>query len=293
MAQAGITKRDLVVGGIVAVAVHALLGVAMAFAPAGNTGAPPPEKQEKEGCAGVVSPSCVVAGAHKKKPPALPKRDEPQVTEDRRCPEPARRLLRRDEEQPPPVSVDLLQAQLVAALGDENAKPRADVGSHAGTGGQHVDKPVEKLEKAIGTESKLGQILDEDKGGDARKKKLGAILGIAGGAKDGEGKVNMTGTAYIRVVKQSIQAHFEAPAHIPPWELAGLLVRVRIERMTATGTVLAYSLAKKSGNDAYDDAVSSYMAGYKSGMRTLPVPPDDILEQINSRGFTIDFAVKH
>lgn len=288
MAQAGMTKRDVVVGSIVAVAVHALLGVAMAFAPAADTGAPAAQKQEKEGCAGVVSPSCVVAGAKKKKPQALAKRDEPEVTEDRRCPEPARRLLRRDEEPAPAVEVDLLQAQLVAALGEENGKPRAEVGSLS----QHIAKPLEKLEKAIATESKLGQILDEDKGGDARKKKLGAILGIAGGSKDGEGKINMSGSAYIRVVKQSIQGHFQAPAHIPPWELAGLVARVRIERMTATGTVLAYSVAKKSGNDMFDDAVASYMAGYKSGMRTLPAPPDDILQQINSRGFTIDFAVK-
>ena len=288
---AGVSRRSVVIGAGVAVAVHALLGVALALAPAGESGAPPPEQQEKEGCASVVSPSCIgLPGVKKQKAPP-PKKEDQVDAEARRCPEPVRRLLRREEEPPPPVEVDLLQAQLVAALGDENAKQRADIGAHPGTGGQHA--PDKKLAEAMGEQSKLGSILEKDEGGEARKKKLGNIIGTATGSKDGEGKVNMSGSAYIRVVKQSVTSKFQAPSNIPPWELNGLSVKVRIDRMTATGLILAYHLDKKSGNGSFDDAVAAFMAGYKSGMRTLPTPPEDILEQINSRGFTIEFAVKH
>jgi len=289
--DAGVSRRSVVVGAGVAVAVHALLGVALALAPAHLTGAPTPEKQEKEGCAAVVSPSCIgLPGMKKQKSPEAKKEDQVDA-KARRCPEPVRRLLRREEEPPPPVEVDLLQAQLVAALGDENTKPRADIGSHPGTGGQYA--PDKKLAEAMGEQSKLGSILEKDEGGAARKKKLGNIIGTATGNKDGEGKVNMSGSAYIRVVKQSVTSKFQAPSNIPPWELNGLSTKVRIDRMTASGQILSFHLDKKSGNESFDDAVAAFMAGYKSGMRTLPAPPDDILEQINSRGFTIEFAVKH
>jgi hypothetical protein len=291
--KASVTRADLAIGLGFAALIHAVLGVSLILAPAGHTGAPPPEKLEKEGCASVVSPSCIgLPGVKKQVVPPLKQQDQTEV-QTLRCPEPVRRLLRRDEEPPLPVAVDLLQAQLVAALGDENATPRADVGQRPGSGGAQAPKPEKKLAEAMGEQSKLGNILEKDEGGDARKKKLGNILGTATGSKDGEGKVNMSGSAYIRVVKQSVTSKFQAPGNIPPWELSGLSVKVRIDRMTATGTILSYHLDKQSGNETFDEAVAAFMAGYKSGMRTLPTPPDDILEQINSRGFTIEFAVKH
>ena len=91
---------------------------------------------------------------------------------------------------------------------------------------------------------------------------------------------------------KSILGQFQAPAHIPAWELPGLVVRVKISRMTAAGGVLSFEMTKKSGNPLFDDAVAATMAGYKSGVRTLPEPPADVLERINSTGLTIDFSAR-
>ncbi len=282
----GMTRRDVAVGAGVALLVHAVLGVALALAPAQETGVAAPEKVDKEGCTSVVSPSCIGQGP-RRKPKPIVKKEEPQATDERRCPEPARRLLRREEEPPPSLNVDLLQAQLVAALGSEDGN-RRDPGEK-----QALPKPPEKkLAEAMTESSKLTEILKDD-GADAKKKKLGNILGTATGVKEGQGKVNMSGSAYAGTVKQNILSHFQVPSNIPPWELTNLVVRVRIDRMTTAGTILSYKIDKKSGNEAFDDAVAAYMAGYKAGVRTLPPPPEDVLLQINSRGFVIDFAAKH
>jgi hypothetical protein len=281
------------VGISLAVAVHGALAVGLALAPQADIEPAAQTEAQKEGCVGVVSPACMVPGQKRKKakPPVQQAADELPV-EERRCPEPARRLLRRAEEPPPEVAVDLLQAQLVAALGSENGT-RQDIGSHASnTGGERAERS-NALADAINGQSKLGALLNKDATGDARKKKLGNILGSQDGQEGGDGKVNQSGSAYVGEVRKSILGKFQAPANIPPWELAGLVVRVKINRMTAAGGILEYAIAKKSGNELFDDAVVSYMAGYKSGVRTLPEPPADVLERINASGLTIDFAVKH
>lgn len=280
-------------GIALAVAVHVALAAGLAWAPKAEVEVADASEQAKEGCVGVVSPACVVPG-HKRKKAKLPKQQaaDELPAEERRCPEPARRLLRRAEEPPPEIAVDLLQAQLVAALGTENGA-RQDLGTHStSTGGERADR-ANALNEAINGQSKLGALLNKDEVGDARKKKLGNILGTKDGQEGGEGKVNVSGSAYVGEVRKSILGGFQAPAHIPPWELAGLVVRVKINRMTAAGGILEYAIAKKSGNALFDEAVADYMAGYKSGVRSLPEPPADVLERINSSGLTIDFAVKH
>jgi hypothetical protein len=282
-AHAGITRTDLAAGSVVAVAIHALLGVALWLAPAGQTGAPRPDKAAAtEGCASVVSPACVGAG---QPPPFTPKRkdEEAQPADDRRCPEPLRRALRRELEPPPAVAVDLLQAELVAALGSE-------------TGTRVAPKPVvqrteprETLAQAIGTESKLKQILDTTQGdSEANKRKLGDIIGRVDGKAGGEGKVNMPGSAYVREVKIEVSRAFSLPATIPPWEAKELVAKVRITRMSASGGVLQWRLDKPSGNADFDAAVQALLRGYAGGVRSLPPPPDHLLQEINSRGFTIE-----
>lgn len=280
-AHVGITGLDLGVGSGVAVVVHVALGIGLWLAPATESGAPPPEAdQAVESCAGVVSPACVGLG---QKTPATQEKKKELKAEERRCPEPVRRLLRREAEPPPAVAVDLLQAELVAALGSETGKlaaPKPEV--------VKVEPPKPKLTEAIG-ETKLGEMLDKKDEGEAeKKKKLGDILGRADGKEGGEGKVNMPGSAYVREVKKAVTSSFVLPATVPPWEAAELVAKVRVTRMTASGGVLEWKIDKQSGNDEFDGAVRSLMNGYKSGMRSLPEPPPHILEEINSRGFVIE-----
>lgn len=281
-AHAGISRLDLAAGSAVAVAVHVLLGVALWLAPAGQTGAPRPASKTVEGCASVVSPACVGAG----QPPAFtPKRreEEAKQPEERRCPEPLRRTLRRELEPPPAVAVDLLQAELVAALGSENgtrAAPRPQV--------PKAD-PKETLAQAMGTESKLKQLITSTEGdSEANKRKLGEIIGRSDGQAGGEGKVNMPGSAYVREVKIAVSRSFSLPATIPPWEAKELVAKVRITRMNASGGVLQWRLDKASGNEDFDGAVRTLMRGYEGGVRSLPPPPEHLLQEINSRGFTIE-----
>jgi len=286
VAQAGLTQRDYAVGAAVAVAIHALFGVALALAPAGSTGGRPPDPVEKEGCASVVSPACMgcaqVAKATRKT------EDDPPVTERRRCLEPLRRGQRRDVEPPPRVGVDLLQAEVVANLGVETGKPRQDVGSRPGSGGQQAPKPSQKLAEALSGDTKLGELLKDDGGGEAKKRKLGDLLGTATGKQGGEGTVNVTGSAYVRQVKLAVTQKFVLPPSVPVWDRAGLIAKVRITRMAASGQILTFSFEKRSGNDDFDDTVAALMQSYKSGMRSLPAPPPHLLEEINSRGIVIE-----
>ncbi len=284
-AHVGITRTDLAIGVAVATVVHVGVGFAMWLAPATESGADKPEDDARTpNCAAVVSTACIAPGERKT---ARRQEDDKKLKdiEERRCPEPVRRALRRDLESPPAVEVDLLVAELVAAKGVETGTVVAQPAQ--------VQKPVEskpKLAEAIGLDSKLGELLDnEPKSDDHKKKKLGDILGRPDGSEHGEGKVNRSGSAYVREVETAIKRTFRVPAGIPPWELVDLEAKVRIVRMTAGGAILEWKFDKKSGNDNYDDAISGLMNSYKSGMRSLPEPPSNILEQINSRGLPMTF----
>ncbi len=284
-AHVGITRTDLAVGVAVATVVHVGVGFAMWLAPATDSGADKAEDDAKApNCAAVVSTACLAPGEKKSSRPQ-PDDNKLKDIEERRCPEPVRRTLRRDLESPPAVEVDLLQAELVAAKGVETGTLVAQPAQ--------VQKPVEskpKLAEALGLDSKLGDMLNnEPKSDDQKKKKLGDILGRADGSEHGEGKVNRSGSAYVREVETAIKRTFRVPAGIPPWELVDLDAKVRIVRMTAAGAVLDWKFEKKSGNDNYDDAIAALMNSYKSGLRTLPEPPANILEQINSRGLPMSF----
>jgi len=285
MAQAALTGKDIAVGFGVACVVHGVLGVALALAPAAQAQTDQPTN-DKQGCSSVVSPSCIGAARLKAAARTLPKVADAAVTEERRCPEPLRRGFRREAEPAPPVAVDLLQAQLVAALGVETGRPAVPA-AHAET------KPQPKWTEALLNDSRLNTLLSEGDGGQSKRKKLGDILGTATGHKDGEGKVNMPGSAYVREVRIAVQSRFVLPPSVPPWERAGLVARVRITRMTASGQVLAFSVEKKSGNEGFDDTVQTLMLGYKSGMRMLPAPPPHLLEEVNSRGMLIELRGGH
>ncbi|MBM4342689.1 MAG: TonB C-terminal domain-containing protein [Deltaproteobacteria bacterium] len=284
-AHVGITRTDLGVGAALATVVHVGVGFAMWLAPATDSGAVKTEEDVSvPNCAAVVSTACLAPGERATRSRAEDDKKLKQV-EERRCPEPVRRALRRDLESPPAVEVDLLQAELVAAKGVETGTVLAQPAQ--------VQKPAEskpKLAEAMGLESKLGDLLDnEPRSDELKKKKLGDILGKADGSEHGEGKVNRSGSAYVREVESAVRRTFRAPAGIPPWELVDLEAKVRIVRMTAAGAVLEWKFDKKSGNDNYDDAIAGLMNGYKSGMRSLPEPPAAILEQINSRGLPMTF----
>lgn len=283
----GITATDLGFGALTAAVVHAGIGFGMWLAPATETGAAKPEAEEKvPHCTAVISTACVAPAKRSKTLIDLVSKDPPKEVEERRCPEPLRRTLRRELEAPPAVAVDLLQAELIAAKGVETGTvvtppPVAK-----------AEPPKPKLAEALGQDTRLQDMLNDKPTDDKKVKKLGDILGRADGKEGGQGKVNQSGSAYSGQVKILITKSFSVPAHIPAWEVADLVAVVRITRMAANGAVLEWKLEKGSENDEFDGAVKSLMNGYKSGIRTLPEPPPNVLEQINSRGLPVEFRGK-
>ena len=281
----GGTRLDLGVGAAVAFAVHVGLGLAIALAPPGKRADAAGPTAERDGCASVVSPACI--GAEPSRATLPPASDDlATAIGARRCPEPVRRGQRREHEPPPAVAVDLLRAEVVANLGLESGK-RLESGARPGAGGTQVARPEDKLAVAVESKTRLGEILAGGTGGTEQKRKLGEILGSASGKAGGEGTVNVTGSSYMRAVGIAVRSRLVLPPSIPLWERAGLVAKVRVRRMTASGEVLEWSWDKRSGNDDFDETVSSVMNRYKAGLLQLPAPPPHILDQINSQGAAI------
>lgn len=286
------TGQDRLAGVVVVVFAHALVLAAVTLTPppeaAAGAAKVAHEASQSEGCASVVTPSCVG--------------DPVQVTateaadiappRSRRCPEPMRRLMRHELEPAPRTEVDLLVAELVERRGDPKGKVTKVAVARPSAAQKQVvrQKRVASVRKLIaGKNSKLGNILGGGQKASVRRNKLGAILGTAKGKKGGNALVSRKGSAYARELKTTVLSHFTVPGNVPPWLRKSLRCRVRITRMTATGRVLRYRVEKKSGNAAFDKAVRRLMNGYKAGLRQLPSPPAHILTAINSRGFVIDF----
>lgn len=275
--------RSSILAGIgAAITVHFGVIAALALAPAPEraTRAATEEVVEGAGCTTVVSPCRLCAGGG-----AAPEREGGQPR-SRRCPEPMRRLQRRTLLLAPRVEVDLLRAELVENFGDPTGTVLPQEKVHRTAEQRPPEERVRQVKNLIAT-SKLGNILDGGEKADTQRSKLGRILGTHTGKVGGDALVSRKGSAYVREVRLDMQRNFVLPGTVPVWMRKSLKARVRITRMTATGGVLAYSVEKKSGNDAFDSTVRSLLSGYKAGIRNLPEPPAHILSEINSRGLLV------
>ncbi|MDP6942987.1 MAG: TonB C-terminal domain-containing protein, partial [Myxococcota bacterium] len=81
---------------------------------------------------------------------------------------------------------------------------------------------------------------------------------------------------------------------VPPFigveTLKTLKVRVKIKRMNGTGEIVTFSVIRKSGKRAFDDAALAAIQAFvpsKGGSRTLPRPDPDVLRHINTKGMKI------
>ncbi len=292
-AVAQLARHANVAGLVVVLLAHAAIGTTVWLAPTGQSdeaaaaAAAAAQSEETGGCTSVISPACL-GESRPKSTPIPPSEDEQPGS--RRCPEPLRRLLRREHEPPPPALVDLLEAEIVERLGEADGKALpVNAPKREAAPAQNVQqKRIETLDKLVRADNKLDSILKGGDDGEARRSELGKILGTRTGRADGDGLVNRSGSAYVREVRIAMQKSFVLPGSVPPWLRAELQAKVRITRMTATGQVLEYKIDKRSGNEAFDDTVKALLGGYKAGFRSLPPPPPHVLEEINSRGLIVD-----
>jgi len=235
------------------------------------------------GCAGETCGGGVVGG-------------DAVTLNNRRCPAPMRRRPRREAEVPPTVEVDLLQAQLVPALGispDKAKNPRMA----PGVGGTTRDSgaptkapgpvPRQIPQSILGKQGRLGAILGGP-GLSTKSKKLGQIVGTSDGSATGFGATARNGSEYVALVQIELQQKFVVPPQVPEWELPHRWARVRITRMAADGTVLAWTLMRPSGLPLFDRAVETLLNRYKSARERFPVPPAEVLDAINARGMVVD-----
>jgi hypothetical protein len=283
------SREAIGAGFVVVVSAHVAIASMMVLTPrqeasvkpaAGNAG------DDSSGCASVVSPACL--GEKRPRGPMPDVADEKPVT-GRRCPEPLRRLLRREVEPPPAAIVDLLEAELVERLGERNGTVIPSAAKPEPKPEAVEQKRVETVEKLVrGSSAKLDTILKGGQESKDRRSQLGKILGTQTGQKGGDGLVNRTGSAYVREVRNAMQQNFVLPGNVPPWLRKELRAKVRITRMTATGKVLEFAVIQKSGNPAFDDTVAALLGSYRAGIRSLPEPPPHVLDEINSRGLVVD-----
>jgi hypothetical protein len=278
---AGERRIALIVGGAVAVVAHAVVLIALAQSPQASRGdaevARPAQAGGEVGmdCSAVVTPSCLTGEARGSV--AIP---NAPFEAPRRCPEPMRRRMRDERIEPAPaVTVDLLEAEIVERKGVsvEKAASGKPKRSQRKRVRRMLARKPSKLEKLVG-----------GGGGANKKSKLAEMLGTDKGREDGDGATAKSGSAYVRQVRIAVQERFVLPGNVPPWQRKELRARVRIERMTATGTVLGWEMVKASGNDAFDKTVRALLNSYRAGRHRLPKPPPHILSEINARGMTID-----
>jgi hypothetical protein len=291
-ARAELLRRARRAGLMVVLGAHGALALVLSLAPAPEPGgapaaaAGPGPSDDPDGCTAVISPACL--GERRPQAQAPPPAPEAELPGARRCPEPLRRLLRREPAPPPEVLVDLLEAEIVERLGDPEGKlaaaPRPPPKPAA-----EAKARVAALDQLVKPAAKpLAKILAGGQQSEAKRQQLGKILGTKSGQRGGDGLVHRSGSAYVREVRIAMQQAFVLPGNVPPWLRAELRAKVRISRMTATGRVLAFDVLQRSGNDAFDATVRALLGGYKAGIRALPAPPPHVLEQINSRGLVVE-----
>ncbi len=225
----------------------------------------------------------------------------------RRCTVPEVRRRRRDPE-PTPARLDVLQAELIPALGMRAADPHklptlqtyeqrevvAD-GVNLTRDNRPPPRPMKKRyrpRKARRAPRSALEALDfQDDDPRRRPTRVTDMIGVADGDVYGAGDTRKPGSVYLRRLQRELEAGFRVPTHISEGTLASLTVRVKVTRMGPDGSVLAFRIVRKSGNAAFDAAAVALILRYvpeEDGDARLPVPPEEVLRYINAHGLTID-----
>lgn len=225
----------------------------------------------------------------------------------RRCTTPEVRRHRREPE-PTPARLDVLQAELIPALGMRVADPRAlpklqtYEQKEVVADGVNLDRdnpapprPMKKRYRPRKARRAPGSVLEamdmEDDDPRRRPTRVADMVGVVDGDVFGTGDKRKPGSVYLRRLQRELEAGFRVPTHLSEGALRSLTVRVKVTRMGPEGSVLGFRITRKSGNAAFDAAAVSLILRYvpeEDGDARLPVPPEDVLRYINARGLTID-----
>ncbi len=139
----------------------------------------------------------------------------------------------------------------------------------------------------------LENILGAPEEDDPRKRatSLDRIVGVAEGSTWGSGTEVKPGNIYAGRVATIFKQHFAVPTSITRAQLATLKMRVHIQRISATGDIVAYRILGKSASHPFNlagEALIQKFTSKEGGKLALPVPDPATLGYINEHGIVVD-----
>lgn len=236
------------------------------------------------------------------------------ICEDgRRCTMPERRLRRRPLASDPLTEPQILEAELLPALGmvEQDPKTLPELQAYEeeeviedGVNLREENKPPEEppdkefkpRPQRRKSRNKLSALLKGYRNKDKRRRptQLEKIVGKSDGVVGGTGSQAKEGNAYLRQVSRVLRRDFQ-PGGIPDDVLEGLKAVVKIT-MLIDGTIDGFRLVSPSGSRAFDEAALRTIRLYSSETRdnkTLPAPDPELLRFINTKGLRIRFDGKY
>ncbi len=234
-------------------------------------------------------------------------------------PAPGRRFVTRMKQHGPraidwgPADGTILQAMLIPKLGGKEFDPKklpkltkyeqpekkeagVNVTQDNPDGEAIKHKSFEKKKAQVDRRRKkrptLGALMDapEDDDPRARATQLSEIVGQKDGSVHGSALTGRAGDIYLGKVTNSVRRSFKVPVFLTAEELKKLVVEIEIRRMDKNGSIVAYTIRRKSNNEAFNGAAIEAVKRFapsEGGSSKLPEPSPEMLDHINRRGILI------
>lgn len=239
----------------------------------------------------------------------------PLCAEGRRCKAVSWHRPRMDIETQLPTDIDIIQAAVIPKLGmleqdpkklpelqkyeqpekiedgvnitEENPPPKPDEPIFKEFKPKEAQLDRRRKEKPRG----LSAILERD-ADDPRKRATGLdrIIGRPEGDPFGEGSEAVPGSEWAGKVQVVLRREFVVPASLDDATLKLQSVEIAIQKISAKGEILRYEVVRKSRSAPYNTAAVQLIKKFmpeEGGTLTLPEPPDDVRNYINTKGMTL------
>lgn len=152
-------------------------------------------------------------------------------------------------------------------------------------------KPAEVDRRRRKPPKDLSAILERD-ADDPRKRAtaLDRIIGRPDGDPFGEGAKAVPGSEWAGKVTIVLRREFVVPASLDDATLKLQSVEIAIRKISAKGEILRYEIVRKSRSAPYNTAAVQLIKKFmpeEGGTLTLPEPPADVQNYINTQGMTL------
>lgn len=247
--------------------------------------------------------------------PAAINRGLPLCADGHRCGALANKRPRMSIETALPGDIDIIQAAVIPKLGmlEQDPKKLPELQKYEQpekvedgvnlTEDNPPPKPEEQLIKEFKPKDaqvdrrrkekprSLDSILERD-ADDPRKRAtaLERIIGRPEGDPFGEGAEAVPGSEWAGRVTIVLRREFVVPASLDDATLRLQSVEITIRQISAKGEILKYEVVRKSRSAPYNTAAVQLIKKFvpeEGGTLTLPEPPADVRDYINTKGMTL------